>query len=276
MGLGQRTDRDPRDRVLSPVRRIAYGDHPSQVAELSLPDGADGGRPLPVVVLLHGGFWQAAYGFDETAPLAADLAAHGLAAWNLEFRRVGDGGGWPTTFEDVAAGVDRLADLADEVGLDLDRVGVVGHSTGGHLALWTAARARLPDGRVGAGPRVRPAVAVSLAGVNDLRAAARQRLGPNAVEDLLGGPIEDVPERVRVAAPVASLPLGVPQLLVHGEHDAGVPIEQSLAYARLAAVAGDPVEVLQLPGDHLMVTEVDGPAWPQVRRWLLTRLTPSP
>ena len=248
-------------------RQITYGEHPDQVGQLFLP-ARDGDERVPVVVLLHGGHWRAAYVAEETAPLAADLADRGLAAWNLEYRRVGGGGGWPATFEDVAAGVDRLVDVADDDGLDLGRVAVVGHSAGGLLALWTAARARLPAGRVGAGPRVVPRAVVSLAGVNDLRAAARADLGPHAVTDLLGGDVADVPERVRIAAPVASLPLGVPQLLVHGEHDDVVPISQTLGYARLAAVAGDPVEVLRLPGDHLMVIDPAGPVWPQVRRWL--------
>lgn len=253
------------------VHTVAYGDHPAQVGDLHVPS-EDAPRPLPVVVLLHGGYWQADYDRQETAPLAADLAARGFAAWNLEFRRVGDGGGWPGTFEDVAAGLDALADLAGPHRLDLSRVGVAGHSTGGHLALWAAARHRLPEGRLGARPRIRPAVAVSMAGVNDLRAAHRARLGDDAVADLLGGVPEDVGDRVRVAAPIASLPLQVPQLLVHGEHDDAVPTSQSLDYAKLAAASGDPVEVLTLPGDHLLPLDPIGPAWPQVAKWLAGRL----
>ncbi len=157
--------------------RFRYGPGPSQVAELHLPQS----RPCPVVVLVHGGFWRVPYGRPLMAPLARGLAARGFAAWNIGYRRVGErGGGWPGTFADAAAAVDALADLAREHGLDLDRVASVGHSAGGHLALWTAARPGLPDGapgapsrswgggprrcrRVGAGPLVRVSAAVALA-----------------------------------------------------------------------------------------------------------------
>ena len=117
-----------------------YGDSPEQFATLAVP--ATPG-PHPVVVLIHGGFWRAAYGLDLMEPLAADLVRRGYAAWNIEYRRVGQpGGGWPGTLEDVAAAIDKLADLADDADLDLTRVSVVGHSAGGHLALWAADVAR--------------------------------------------------------------------------------------------------------------------------------------
>ena len=120
------------------------GSDPSQVAELFLPEG-DG--PHPVVVVVHGGYWRARYDRSLMTDLCLDLAAHGLAAWNLEYRRVGGGGGWPETFLDVAAGVDALASL--EAPLDLENVLAVGHSAGGQLAFWAAARPTLPPGRPG-------------------------------------------------------------------------------------------------------------------------------
>lgn len=191
-------------------------------------------------------------------PLAEDLTARGYGVVNLEYRRLGDGGGWPGTFEDVAAAFDRLADVLAGPPL------AVGHSAGGTLALWAAARARLPQGRLGTAPSLSPAAVVSLAGVNDLRAAARDGLGSGAVAKVLGGEPADVPERVRVAAPTASLPLGVPQLLVHGEDDDLVPTRQSTGYARLAAAAGDDVEVLLVPGDHFAVIDPGGSPWAAV------------
>jgi acetyl esterase/lipase len=186
--------------------------------------------------VLHGGFWRAAYDRSLMAALCADLAARGLAAWNLEYRRLGGGGGWPQTFADVAAGVDRLAALEAE--LDLGRVSCVGHSAGGQLALWAASRrwARVTIGRV-----------VSQAGVCDLAEAARLGLSRGAADELLGGSLSAHPGRLAAASPAARLPLGVPQLLVHGELDDAVPIAMAEAYARAARAAGDDVELVRLP-----------------------------
>lgn len=124
-----------------------YGPHPSQVGELFLPMKEG---PHPVAVVLHGGYWRSRYDRSLMTELCLDLAAHGWAAWNLEYRRVGGGGGWPTTFEDVATGVDALAEL--EAQLDLEQIVSVGHSAGGHLALWLAGRGGLPAGAPGADP----------------------------------------------------------------------------------------------------------------------------
>ena len=146
----------------------AYGPDRSQFGELTRPANA---RHRGTVVIMHGGFWRARYDLALGRPLAADLAAHGYTCWNLEYRRVGDGGGWPATFDDVAAGIDQLADL------DVDRRAVVavGHSAGGHLAAWAAGRSALPADAPGAAPRVAVRGLVSQAGVLDLATAARQR-----------------------------------------------------------------------------------------------------
>lgn len=242
------------------ARQLAYGDHPDQVGNLHLPVGAG---PWPVVVLIHGGFWR--WGWDRTlmTRLAHDLAGRGFAAWNIEYRRVGqDGGGWPGTLEDVAAAADAVAGLE---GVDASRVATVGHSAGGQLAVWLAARHRLPAGAPGAGPAVRPRVAISQAGVVDLAAGAADRLGDGACAALLGGTPAEVPERYAVASPAALLPLGVPQLLVHGGRDDIVPPAQSRAYAEAAAAAGDDVELIELPdADHSDVIEPEHAAWAQV------------
>lgn len=128
-----------------------YGSHRSQVAELHMPVGPG---PHPVVVVLHGGHWQTRWGKLVTRPISRDLAARGWAAWNLEYRRLGEGGGWPATFDDVANGIDHLATL-DDPRLDLERVTVMGHSVGGQMALWAAARTALPEGVPGASPGVK-------------------------------------------------------------------------------------------------------------------------
>jgi acetyl esterase/lipase len=255
--------------MLPPAPVVRYGDHPDQVANLHLP-ARDGG-PWPVVVLLHGGFWRA--GWDRTlmTPLARDLASRGFLAWNVEYRRVGqDGGGWPGTLLDAGAAIDAVETIAEA---DTERVAVVGHSAGGHLALWLASRDRLPADAPGAATRVRPRLAVSLAGVADLVAGAEAGLGSGACDALLGGSPDAVPDRYAAASPAALVPLGVPQLLVHGARDDVVPSAQSSGYAAAAHAAGDDVELVELPDvDHFDVIEPEHPAWDAVLA-RLARLT---
>jgi acetyl esterase/lipase len=232
-----------------PAPAVAYGAHPDQVANLHLP--AEEGGPWPAVALLHGGFWRRRWDRTTTTPLARDLAARGFAAWNLEYRRAG----WPTTLLDVAAGIDALA---EQEAVDADRVVVLGHSAGGQLALWAAARA-------GAEARVRLRGAVSLAGVLDLVAGARANLGDGACQAFLGGGPADVPDRYALASPAARVPLGVRQLLVHGPLDDVVPPSQSRDYAAAARGAGDEVELVEPAGaDHFDVVEPAHPAWLEV------------
>jgi len=256
---------------LPPARQVAYGDHPDQVGNLHLPARGDG--PWPAIVLVHGGFWR--FGWDRTlmTPLARDLAGRGFAVWNIEYRRVGqEGGGWPGTLEDVAAAADAAAGL-DRV--DPARVFTVGHSAGGHLALWLAARHRIPGGAPGAAPRVHPCGAVSQAGVADLVAGAGAWLGNGACQALLGGSPGEVPDRYAAASPATLLPVGVPQLLVHGGRDDLVPPSQSRDYAAAARAAGDPVDLVELPdADHFDVIEAGDPAWAAVVAWLHERLRP--
>ena len=249
---------------------VPYGDHPKQfgrlrVPGLSPPEALPAHDPFPVVVLIHGGFWRDNFGLELMSPLAADLSGRGYATWNLEYRGVGtSGGGWPETAEDVAAGIDHLAELADEYGLDLDRVIVIGHSAGGQLALWSAARGHLPEGAPGRNPVVRPAAVVSLAGVNDLAAADRNGIGAGAVAAFLGRDADRAPLYAE-ASPIALLPLGVPVLLVHGDRDTNVPLSQTDDYAAAARGAGDFVEVQPVEGgDHFVLIDPDSRAWADV------------
>jgi acetyl esterase/lipase len=253
--------------------RTAYGPHPDQFVELALPAGTGPAPvvPAPVVVVLHGGFWRAAHGVELARPLAADLATTGLAAVAVEYRRVGAGGGWPATLEDVAAALDALPGQAGADRLDLSDVAVVGHSAGGHLAAWAAGRSRLPEGAPGARPRVRVAAAVLQAGVLDLERAAAQRLGDGAVQQLLGGEPADVPERYATADPVRLVPAGVDVLCVHGSGDDVVPAEQSTRYAAAAAARGVHVDVRLVPGDHGVLIDPAGEPWALVRDWLRSR-----
>ncbi len=249
--------------------RFIYGAEPTGFVDLRVPSGPG---PHPVVILVHGGFWRVPYGLDLMDGLGDDLARRGIASWNIEYRRVGEpGGGWPGTLIDAARATDRLADLGITHGLDLARVITVGHSAGGHLALWLAARRRLPVGALGAeasvaqltGETALPlAGAISLAGVADLADGWRRTLGRGAVADLLGGSPDQVPERYATADPARSLPLGVPQALVHGGRDDIVPLDLSRAYAAAAQRAGDRVRLRELPdADHFDVIAATSPAW---------------
>jgi acetyl esterase/lipase len=242
-----------------------YESGPDQFLELTLPDGA---APAPVVVVVHGGFWLPAYGIELARPLAADLAASGFAAVAVEYRRVGEGGGWPGTLEDVAAALDTLAGLPETARLDLTDVTAVGHSAGGQLAAWLAGRHLLPAGAPGAGPRVRVTAAALQAGVLDLTAAHDQELGSGAVRAFLGGAPAEVPDRYAAADPVRLLPTGATVLCVHGAADDDVPVEQSERYAAAAAAAGDRVELRVVPGDHMTLIDPASSAWATVRTWL--------
>ena len=241
----------------------SYGADPSQVGELFLPSGRG---PHPVAVVVHGGYWRARYDRSLMTGLCIDLAAHGWAAWNLEYRRVGRGGGWPETFLDVAAGVDLLAEL--DAPLDLDQVVALGHSAGGQLAFWAAARPTLPADAPGAEPGVAIRAAVSQAGVLDLTLAAGLTPSSEPTRALLGDPGEHF-ERYVLASPRERLPLGIPQLVLHGERDDTVSLRIATSYASAASHAGDPCElrVLSRTG-HFEHIDAGSQAWRVTRDWL--------
>ncbi|MGH3362948.1 MAG: alpha/beta hydrolase, partial [Nocardioides sp.] len=205
----------------APVRRanetISYGDDPSQLAELYRPTGESRG----VVVVIHGGFWKAQYDVELGRPLATSLSDEGWTAWNLEYRRVGNGGGSPETLDDVAAGIDALAEVE---GLDTSTVITLGHSAGGHLAAWAASRGRFERWQP---ERVPVTAVVSQAGVLDLDGAHRLGLGGGAVQAFLGRPPGSADAPVD---PLRQVPLDVPVHCVHGRDDAIVPITQSRSY----------------------------------------------
>src|SRR5437588_3376280 len=207
--------------------RLAYGHESLQFGELYLPDNAG---PHPVVILIHGGYWRARYGLDLMTGLAEVLAGRRVAAWNIEYRRVGNpGGGWPGTFLDVALAADYLKIVAQAYALDLQRVIPIGHSAGGHLAFWLAARPKLAQNSpltITTTP-LALAGAISLAGVVDLELAWRLNLSNGAVIDLLEGGFDAIPERHIATSPAALLPLGISQALVHRTADDSVPLQMS-------------------------------------------------
>lgn len=239
-----------------------YGPGEDRVGDLLVPDGPG---PHPVAILIHGGFWRDRWTRDIMDGPALDLRSRGWATWNLEYHRVGTGGGWPMTLEDVAAGIDHLGTLATDNGLDLDRVVVIGHSAGGHLALWAAARPRLSDQIPDSQPRVLPRAVVALAPISDLDRAYDQHLGDGAVGSFLRRSPAEGPQRYAAASPRRLLPLGIPQIVIHGNQDEEVPVEMSRAYAVAARAAGDIVSLRELDGvDHLSLIDPRSTAWAAV------------
>ena len=249
-------------------RTYSYGPDRSQRAELHLPAGAG---PHPVIIAIHGGSWRARYGRIVMRALIGDLRRRGWAVWNIEYRRVGNGGGWPATFADVAAAIDHLAEL--DAPLDLAEVSLLGHSAGGHLALWAASRAALPagaPGRIDGQPRVSVQRVIAQAGVCDLAGGYRRWSG-DAVGALMGGSPEQLPERYAAGDPACLLPLSMPALLVHGTLDETVSVELSRSYATAARAAGGEVELVEIAGaagHHRAHIDPRGEAWAAVTRRL--------
>jgi acetyl esterase/lipase len=233
----------------TPDQTVRYGSAPSQVAELFLRKAKG---PHPVVVLLHGGCFLKQYeGFAQTSSLAADLAGRGYAVWNVEYRKLGEAGaGYPGTFEDVATAVDRLRAEAPTYGLDLRRVVAVGHSAGGHLALWAASRGKLPTTSPLYAPSpLKIGAVISLAGIGDLKGQAGAWAGPCGADTL--DRLLDTAHRKAPyvdTSPAELLPSGVKVVMVHGEFDPVMPPYTGRDYVAKARAAGDAAELVILPG----------------------------
>lgn len=211
-------------------------------------------------MIIHGGFWQAEYDPSLGAPLAVDLAARGYVALNLEYRRIGNGGGWPATFQDVSDGIDLL----DALDVDASRVVAIGHSAGGQLAAWAAARGQRAPAQPGHDPKVAVTALVSQAGVLGLAVAQRRGVGGTAVSDLLGGPAADVPGRYAQANPIQQVPLTQPVLCMHSRADQNVPFEQSSSYVSAATAASGTATLVEVQGDHFTLIDPASAAWAAV------------
>jgi acetyl esterase/lipase len=258
-GLGLLRRSPPRD-----YQRIRYGLGKHQFGDLRLPAGTG---PHPVVIGIHGGYWRKRYGLAYFGQACAALTERGIASWNIEYRRIGNrGGAWPGTFLDVASAADFLRELAPTHDLDLHRVVTLGHSAGGHLALWLAARHRIPEDSAINTPDPLPLQgAVALAGVVDLHRAWELGLSSHAAGELLGGSPEQYPERYAAASPYTLLPLGIRQTLLHGTEDDSVPLELSERYAAAAVAAGDSASLLTLPrAGHFELVDPRSGEWPNV------------
>lgn len=265
----------------SPVdRRIRYGDDAEQFGDLRLPPAAP--QRVPVAVVIHGGCWKAKHGsltadLTNTGPLASALTALGIATWNIEYRRVDNGGGWPGTFDDVANAVEHVRVLAQSHPLDLNRVVIVGHSAGGHLGTWAAARQRLPaQSRFFPTDPLRIRGVVNLAGPADLESlfpTQSQVCGDPVITRLVGGSPDEVPDRYRAASPARLLPIGVRQVLVTGAHDPLIPPALGQSYQEAARAHGDDVTAIVVPdAAHFEVIAPGSTAWPAVRDAVLSLL----
>ncbi|PUA79748.1 alpha/beta hydrolase [Nocardioides currus] len=223
--------------------RITYGDDESQWVDRYDPVGTSRGT----VVVVHGGFWRSAYAADLGAPLAADLASRGWTALNVEYRRVGNGGGFPSTFDDVHAAINLVEGDGPVVTL--------GHSAGGHLATWAAARLRFDEWSEG----VAITHVLSQAGVVDLTTAYEENLGDGAVAALMGAGPDD--PSYDLADPIRHVPLDVPAWCLHAPDDTSVPISQSEAYVAAATDAGADARLVEVTGGHFELIDTSTDAW---------------
>lgn len=243
--------------------RYVYGAHPLQFAELSLPASAP---PHPVISLIHGGCYRELYDLRPLSPLVTELVGLGYAVWNIEYRRHGCEGGFPSMFLDAAAAVDFLRQIAVEHELDLERVISAGHSAGGHLALWLAGRKRIPaeSPLYSANPLPIQAV-LALAPLADIASAWRRGACGEALLDVMGGSPEEVAANYRAGSPAQLLPLGARQMILVGEHDSDI-LRETQQYAEAAAKHGDRAQLLVVPeAGHFEIVSVGSPAWRMVR-----------
>jgi acetyl esterase/lipase len=243
--------------------RIAYGSDANQFLDLRLPSGKEKGRPYPLLINIHGGYWRAKYNLDHAGHLCAALTAKGIATANLEYRRVGnEGGAWPGTFADIRGAYNFLLQHAREHSLNASKIAVMGHSAGGQLALCLAAH----EPRLG---RV-----ISLAGVVDLQRAYQLHLSNDAVVEFLRGTPTEVPEHYREADPMQLSIPNARQWLIQGRADDVVPSDFSRTYVaakqRRAGKEKEDVHLLEIPlAGHFEVIDPHSAAWGQIEASVL-------
>lgn len=263
----------------APTAVLQYGTAPSQAVDLFLPNG-DG--PHPVAILIHGGCWKnlPGAGREQLRHLGAELARQGIAVWSIGYRRADeDGGGYPGTYQDVGLAIDRLRSEADQHRLDLSRTVLVGHSAGGHLALWASARDQLPAGsRLSSAQPFVPRAVISLAGVGDLEAFARfvpTLCGPGIIEKLVP-PADSAKAYAEVSPAALPAPRGS-VVMISGVLDRLVPPYVAYDYARAMRKHAKPIQIIDISGaGHFDLVTPGTPAWDEVRAQITAALGEAP
>lgn len=251
------------------VERIAYptrgpGDAEQNWGDLYLPAGQHAEKSVPLVVLIHGGSWESQLGAEVMNAYARDLVDRGMAVYNIEYRRVGSGGGWPTTFHDVADALDHVIELNTQYPeFTIDDELVVGHSAGAQLAMWAGTRHDLNDDEVGNDPKFRPTRVVSLAGPLDMRYAATH--GDDRIVTALGGTPQEIPERYASVDPIQNIDPGIPVIAVHGTADTMVSPENSKRYIEAVKQRGGIGNLVMADGDdHVSLVSDDSAHYQQI------------
>ena len=243
-----------------------YGRNNQQFGQLWLPAGMAGS--IPLVVFIHGGCWLSDYDITHTQALSTALSGQGYAVWSIEYRRVGNpGGGWPGTFQDIANAVDHVRGLAERYSLDLNRIALMGHSAGGHLALWAASRKGFSnDNPFYSSDPLGVKAVISLAGIPDVVQYSQGGSSCNSpVEQLFGGSHTKYPHRYSAGTPLDIVSLGVELVMLQGKADNIVPLTQARSYIQ-SLRNPDPDFQLQLLAEagHFDLIHPGAPAWQHV------------
>ncbi|RNI28878.1 alpha/beta hydrolase [Rufibacter latericius] len=248
-------------------KRIAYGTDSLQFGELRVPEGKG---PFPVVVVIHGGCWLSQYNYQYMNHVSAALTKAGFATWNIEFRRVGNpGGGYPGTFQDIAQATDYVRELAKGYPVSSKDVVVMGHSAGGHLALWTAGRKDLPlSSPLYTKNPLKVKGVVSLAGIPDLTTYSTEKGSCNAaVEKLMAGLPAAVPQRYAETTPSPALALKIPVRMIQGARDPIVPVSQAQNFVNHSSSRKNNAKVVLLPqAGHFDLVAPISPVWPTIEQ----------
>lgn len=251
------------------VQRFHYpthdlGDPEQNWADLYLPPGEQRVDSIPLAVLIHGGSWHSELGADAFGTMARELAHRGMAVYNIEYRRVGSGGGWPTTFRDVAAALDHVVEVDRQFPqITTDDELIVGHSAGAQLAVWGGTRHKLDDDEVGAKPQFRPTRVVSLAGPLDMVYAADH--GDDRIEKALGGSPAEMPSRYAMVDPIQNINPDTPVVALHGTRDTTVAPENSQRYVDEVIRQGGRAKAVLLAGEnHVSIMSNTSAAYPRV------------
>ncbi|ANI92047.1 alpha/beta hydrolase family protein [Dietzia timorensis] len=250
-------DRDEPEKTRVQYPTEGEGDPNQNWGDLYLPAGQHKEDSIPLVVLIHGGSWASQLGAEVMNTYAEDLVDRGMAVYNIEYRRVDSGGGWPTTFSDVASALDYVVDLNEKhPEFTIDDELVVGHSAGAQLAMWAGTRHSLSQDEVGNDPKFRPKRVVSLAGPLDMIYAAQH--GDDRIVKVLGGTPEEIPDRYESVDPIQNIDPSIPVVAIHGTNDTMVSPENSMRYIDAVEEADGIGDLVMADGDdHVSLVSGD-------------------